>query len=52
MTVFNAIFEVNSSTGKLWDLLGNLKKKMLFILINTICLLKYSMMLYVRTTIV
>jgi len=27
MTVFRAIFEVNSSIGKLWDLLGHYDKK-------------------------
>jgi len=27
MTVFGAIFEVNSCIGKLWDLLGHFDKK-------------------------
>jgi len=27
MTVFGAIFEVNSNFGKLWDFLGHLGKK-------------------------
>jgi len=27
MTVFDSIFEVNASIGKLWDLLGHFDKK-------------------------
>jgi len=47
MTAFGAIFEVNSSIGKLWDLLGHFDEKSAIDFKNTV-----FTMLYLHTRIV
>jgi len=52
MTVFGTIFEVNSSIGKLWDLLVHFEKKDTFDFNNTGFLLNNSIKLYLHMPIV